>query len=117
MAQETVIQNFLKESESKGKDGIDMDKSQLNNSQHAADDLDGAQSDEDLKPDQYNEKRKDGSFQLNEAAETEEEKAARRLVEERVDEFKHQFDEEQLAKLDNDLETYIDKNAKGKKKK
>ena len=115
--EETVIQNYLKEFESRGKDGLDMDRSQLDNSNQAVDELEGASSDDDFKPDNHNERRKDGASIINEAVETEEERLARRLVEERVDEFKHQFDDEQIAKLDNDLETYIDRNAKGKKKK
>lgn len=54
---------------------------------------------------------------LKDKLETEDDKYVKGIVDGRLEEFKHAFDDEEIKKMDNDLETYIDKNAKGKKKK
>lgn len=49
--------------------------------------------------------------------ETEEERAAREQVEQKLAEFKQNFDEEEIKKTDKDIDGLVDKLGKGKKKK
>jgi len=52
-----------------------------------------------------------------EIEETEEERAAREQVEQRLADFKQEFEEEEIKKTDKDIDGLVDKLGKGKKKK